>query len=346
MVGGPRAFTEGGYHDTELAEVLPVSLPAPGVPGSTLDTGRFQPVLTDAGRRHPVTRLLPDAEQNVDAWKKLPELEGINRVTGLQAGALSLLDHPSLKTANGGPQPILSVVEVDRGRTMALTTDSSWLWSFLHSGTGGSSRTYATFLDNAIRWLIRDPDLEHVHLKIEKVNAQIGTSVPIQILVKGTDYAPLPDHPVSLTVTRRAPLTEVNTAAAVLPTPTGLRTNARGEVIVHLPLDTPGIHDVIARSEVQEFESRAHAILVASDNPLERQLVAPDHDGMGLLADITGGIRASITGDPPNLPFNDGALLQVVRREEEPLWSHPLVLALAALLLGLEWWMRQRMGYL
>jgi len=346
MVGGPRAFSEGGYHDTELAEVLPVSLPPPGAPGATLNTDRFQPRLTDIGRRHPVTRLLPDAEANAALWKKLPDLEGINRVGGLQSGAISLLDHPKLKTASGGPQPILSVMEVERGRSMAFTTDSGWLWSFLHSGKGGSSRTYATFLDNAIRWLIRDPDLEHVHLKLEQVNVQIGNTVPIRIQVQGTDYAPLPDHPVSLTLTRRPSLEGMNSAAVVLPTPSDLRTDAEGVVVVRIPLEIAGIHDVVAQAEVEEFESRAHGILVASDNPVERQVVTPDHDGLGLLADVTGGIRASITSAVPDLPLDDGALLQVVRREEEALWSHSLVLVFAMLLFGLEWWMRQRMGYL
>ena len=107
-----------------------------------------------------------------------------------------------------------------------------------------------------------------------------------------------------------------------------------------------GIHDVVARSVVQEFESRAHAILVASDSPVERLVVTPENDGLGLLADTTGGIRSSITAAVGDLPLEEGALLQVVRREEEALWSNALVLFLAALLFGVEWWMRQRMGYL
>ena len=346
MVGGPRAFTEGGYHDTELAEVLPVSLPPPREPGATLDTQRFHPELTDAGRRHPVTRLLPDAEENARLWKKLPTLEGIHRVSGLQEGAISLLDHPRLKTTSGGPQPVLSVMDVDRGRSMALTTDSAWGWSFLHSGQGGSSRTYATFLDNVIRWLIRDPDLEHVHLKLADVDVQLGETVPIRILVKGTDYAPLPDHPVTLHITRRPALDDVHSTAVTLATPTDLRTDARGEIVVPISFDASGIHDIGARTTSQEFESRAHVILVASDSPVERLIVTPENDGLGLLADTTGGLRASITASVPELPLEEGALLQVVRREEEALWSNALVLALAALLFGVEWWMRQRMGYL
>jgi hypothetical protein len=47
-----------------------------------------------------------------------PPLEGINRVAGLRASARALLVHPSQKSADGKPAPVLAAAEVGRGRTL------------------------------------------------------------------------------------------------------------------------------------------------------------------------------------------------------------------------------------
>ena len=45
----------------------------------------------------------------------------------------ALLAHPFLN-AEGGPQPVVAVREVGKGRSMAVLTDSTWAWSLPHVG--------------------------------------------------------------------------------------------------------------------------------------------------------------------------------------------------------------------
>ena len=61
-----------------------------------------------------------------------------------------------LESSDG--RPVLIVGEAGRGRTLALTTDSSWYWSFVAAGQELGPRAYETFWHAAIRWLVRVPD--------------------------------------------------------------------------------------------------------------------------------------------------------------------------------------------
>ena len=83
-------------------------------------TNGFQPRLTEAGERHPITRLTADLAENVASWSKLSPLDGVNRTMGARTGAAVLLEHPSLAGAGGEPLPVLAVGEYGDGRSMAL----------------------------------------------------------------------------------------------------------------------------------------------------------------------------------------------------------------------------------
>ena len=158
MVGGDRSFDLGEYGGTPIEDVLPVKL---GLTANKADESGFRPALTTAGAQHPVTRLAGNPKDNEEAWARLPSLDGLNRSMGLAPKAAMLLGHPSLKT-NGEPLPVLAVREVGRGRTMALTVDASWRWSFSEAATGRGNQAYLRFWKGALRWLVADPDERRV----------------------------------------------------------------------------------------------------------------------------------------------------------------------------------------
>ena len=126
MVGGDRSFDLGDYGNTPVEEVLPVNLGTE----DNVSLERFVPVLTDAGKVHPLTKLAPTVAGNQAAWGQLPEMDGVNRIASLKSNAASLLNHPTAKDDAGKPLSVLSVQEVDKGRVMALNFDSSWRWSY------------------------------------------------------------------------------------------------------------------------------------------------------------------------------------------------------------------------
>ena len=141
MIGGDRSFDLGEYGNTPIEEVLPVNL-GTEEPSSL---NPFVPVLTEAGKVHPVTKLAPSVEGNEATWKQLPDMDGVNRVASLKSNAARLLQHPTAKDDAGQPLSVLSVQEIDQGRVMALNVDSSWRWSYSEALEGEGNQAYLRF---------------------------------------------------------------------------------------------------------------------------------------------------------------------------------------------------------
>src|SRR5205085_1496584 len=116
--------------------------------------------------------------------------------------------HPYLRTGDGKAMPVLAVSDIGKGRSLALMSDSSWRWGFgvlsvaeregAHRAGGRSStgsdgedgdegedalgRTYQKFWENAIRWLIRDPELRL--LRVETDQTEYGRADKVHLRVR------------------------------------------------------------------------------------------------------------------------------------------------------------------
>ncbi len=160
MVGGPNSFVAGGYADTPLADVLPVTLD--GTHGATAaDTAKVVPVYTDEGRDAPLLaplrKLLGD---------ELPEMPGANVLGDVRPTGLALLRHPGRSTKSGARMPILAIGEQGNGRSIALGIDGAWLLQFSESGARTSGRGYGAMWDGLLGWLMRDPRFEPAQLEL------------------------------------------------------------------------------------------------------------------------------------------------------------------------------------
>src|SRR5258706_2020004 len=119
MLGGARSFDSGGYADSPLREVLPVELDGKG---RYQADARARGVLTASGKAHPITRLVPDAQANEEAWRELPALQSLNLVARGKG--------ETLLQADGGGPPLLTGGRFGKGRTLALMSDDARRWSF------------------------------------------------------------------------------------------------------------------------------------------------------------------------------------------------------------------------
>ncbi len=160
MVGGPNSFVAGGYADTPLADVLPVTLD--GAHGATgADTAKVVPAYTDEGRDAPLLaplrKLLGD---------ELPEMPGANVLGDVRPTGLALLRHPGRSTKSGARMPILAIGEQGNGRSIALGIDGGWLLQFSESGAKTSGRGYGAMWDGLLGWLMRDPRFEPAQLEL------------------------------------------------------------------------------------------------------------------------------------------------------------------------------------
>jgi uncharacterized membrane protein len=244
MVGGDLSYTNGGYAGTAIEEFLPMNLRAGR---GELSTEPFSPVLTEAGRRHPVTSLSVVPEDNTTLWAGLPVLNGFNRVGALRPGAVVLLE-----TAAPERAPVVVAHEFGEGRVLALTTDSTWHWD-LHAAESGDNRHYYKFWGNAIRWLIKDPALQPVRIQADRDRYPLGTEATLTVRVSGRDSLPAAGADVVVDIERVTLDADGRTQTVPVNHQAGT-TNEQGELVLRFA--PPGDGGYRARARAQRRDER------------------------------------------------------------------------------------------
>ncbi|TVR01218.1 MAG: hypothetical protein EA398_10285 [Deltaproteobacteria bacterium] len=342
MIGGEQSFASGGFAGTEVERILPVRLPSGG---TLIDRAAFRPALTDAGQRHPITRVEFDARRNEETWDTLPELTGTNVVRGPAPGAVVLAHHPS-RRGDGGMMPVVAVSDVGEGRSMAVTADSTWRWTFQQLGGGGSARPYNTFWGNAMRWLIRDPELNLLQVGIQQTAVRPGEEVRARVRVFRPDYAPA-EEVTGRWEARFRDLSALGEEGELRDEGT-FETDDRGVAEVLFVPDAPGAWTLRATVPQEDGETlvEEEIVLVRLDDREVRDL-APRRDLLEAIAEATGGTFTALPAGRDALPpLQPARVVDVDRRTFVMLWNHPFVLLALLLLLGVEWSLRRRWGRL
>ena len=338
MVGGDQSFSSGEYAGTPIAEVLPVRL-LPDAPDRSrlVSEEEFRPRITSEGNDHPILQVGHSRWGTQQLLASLPALAGVNLVAGLAPGATALAVHPSLSGSDGKPMPVLATGEAGQGRTLALTTDSSWHWAFLAVGSGGTRQGYDRFWRNAIRWLIQDPELRYLRIIAAQDSIRLGTPLRAVIRAYNPDYSPAAKLKVHYEF---GPLSggKSRQADAV--------TSSEGEIALELRPTQMGPHRIRARSEIAGRPTEEEALVLGE--PAGQEEAEPEATPALLrqLAEATGGRYLGQASKLPDLPFRDPRVLHVNWRKDVELWSRWWSLAVCIVLLGVEWLLRRRYGYL
>lgn len=354
MIGGSLSFSSGGYQGTPVGEVLPVALLSDqGAPDRMVSEEEFRLKLTGEGQDHPILQVGRTARETTQILAGLPLLCGVNLVEGPASGATVLAAHPFLKDRKGRPMPVLATREVNRGRTLALTTDSSWHWAFHSVGAGGTRQAYDRFWRNAIRWLIRDPELKYLRVIVQRDTVPMGSPIRATIRAYNPDYSPAAGALVSYEIERlggdksdaAGPRSKGPARQAV--TARTSHTNSDGDLLLEVSPAATGAYRIRARATIGGRPSQEDAlVLVEPAGPEEREPRARP-DLLRQIAKVTGG---RFLGQPSRLPddlaFVAPQTLRVNWRRDVELWSRWWSLLACVLFLGLEWAVRRRYGYL
>ncbi|MCW5801953.1 MAG: hypothetical protein KIT31_06160, partial [Deltaproteobacteria bacterium] len=348
MLGGASSFTSGGYHGTPVASALPVELLGPFESGPLLDTGSFSPQLTDAGQAHPVTSLRYVPTDNLAVWKGLPQLDGVNLVARARPDATVLATHPKLRTRDGKAMPVIVAGEYGKGRSLAVTTDTLWRWGFAAAARpGDDGRAYTKFWENAMRWLIQDPDLRNLHVDSDAVEYIPGAPVRVAVRLLGRDYQPLPNGVVSLVVRRGA-----DPARATQVAEAKVTVGEDGTAVYELGSSVqaqlvPGVYRIEGHATIAGRAVDASDIFLVREGGTELDRPTGDPATLETIATGTNGVwLGPVDALPSDLTFDPPRIVRVDRRTDVELWSRPGLLVLVVGLLGLEWLLRQRSGYL
>jgi uncharacterized membrane protein len=338
MIGGDLSFSSGEYAETPLAEVLPVRL-LPDLPDRSrlVSVEDFRPRITPEGTDHPILQLGPSRRETQRILGSLPALAGVNLVAGAMPGATVLAAHPSLKGVDGRPMPVLACGEVSRGRSCALTTDTSWHWAFLSVGAGGSRQPYDRFWRNAIRWLIQDPELKYLRVILQQDSIRLGSSFRATIRAYNPDYSPARNLKVAYEIER------VGGGKALA---TGAVTDSDGEIHVEHRPTAVGPYRIGASADLGGRRTTEDALVLVDPAGAEEREPRATPVVLKQIAEATGGTYLGQATSLPDLALHDPRVLHVNWRKDVELWSRWWSLGTCILLLGLEWLLRRRFGYL
>jgi uncharacterized membrane protein len=333
MIGGDRAFGLGQATLTTLGEALPV-IPT----GSPSSEEPFRPRLSAEGQRHPVTSLGRDGRGGEAVWAALPPLSGLN-LTRLKPGATVLLEHPTLKE-DGRPAPLLSLWDYGRGRALALATDSTWTWAFTAHREGTAARDYDRLWTQALRWLVRDPELTNVQVAADPSSVEPGRAVAAVITVRSSNYQPVAGAQVHVELVSTETRGNVGSENGT--------TGPDGTVRIEFPPPGPGAYKLRASAKqgTQLLGEAEDAVAVRAVGPeLADASVRPEL--LKRLAQTTGGDAFVLNSNRlPDVPLREPPVVEVGRSEDQPLWDRWYFLLLLVGLLGAEWFLRRRFGYI
>ncbi len=109
----------------------------------------------------------------------------------------------------------------------------------------------------------------------------------------------------------------------------------------------PGVYRAQGHATIAGREIETSDIFLVREGGTELDRPVGDKATLEAIAQATGGrALGAIDELPKGLAFDPPRIVRVDRRTDVELWSRPGLLILVVGLLGLEWLLRQRSGYL
>ena len=144
IAAGPDYASPTSLWRTPLDAILPAE------PSGDITEQPFRATLTDAGKRHPVTRGLEGSDSDPPHWSQWFRLVDIKRTDGT-----SVMQGPDGK-------PLLVLAHEGEGRVALMLSDQIWLWARSYQGGG----PHLDLLRRLSHWLMKQPELEEEALRL------------------------------------------------------------------------------------------------------------------------------------------------------------------------------------
>jgi uncharacterized membrane protein len=332
MLGGRRAFAEGGYAGTPVAEVLPVTLDA-RFARDTLFFDTLALSVTPAGAAQPALRIAGTDRDSQERWRSLPAPTTFNQVGELRPGAVALLTGNGRRS--GSDRPVLAYQRYGRGQTFALPVQDTWIWQ-MHADVPLEDQSHETFWRQLLRWLVAGVP-EAVVANVASDHVGPGGAVRVTADVSDDRFMKVNTGRVTARVTSPDGLTTE--------LPLDWTLGRDGEYSGVFTASERGLYTVEVSSERDGRLQTARPVHVYADERRDEffssQMRAPL---LRRIASETGGrfyTAANVASLAEDITYaGRGATVQ----EERDLWDMPIVFLLLVTLLGVEWVYRRVRG--
>ena len=325
------------YLNTPIAQLLPVELelgasPPPPAPRGRSSREGYKLQLTPDGKVEPLMALADTPMENLARWDIQEPLLGYSKVKRAKPGALVLAEHPTERN-QFGRRILVATQNYNAGRVMVFTPNSSWRWQMLQSH---QDETHQRFWRQVAKWLTTAPK-EHLKLDIAKTAYTLKEPVVIQVTATDRRFEP----------TNQARL------RAVLIDETGKRKEIRLEPV----LGEDGLYSArFIPNRYGEYTVTATGTLNGESLGEQQTLfeVKPSYAEFSNAELNVALLRALAEGSGGKYyPLEEASqLVQQIPLVESAtstitdvdIWDMPLIFALLLAMLGLEWFLRKRVG--
>jgi uncharacterized membrane protein len=332
-LGGRRAFAEGGYVGTPVAEVLPVILESgkgDGEEGEQFTELTVEP--TREGAMHPAVQIGADESQSSARWKDLPALSSVNPIRRVKPGATVLLNGIDKNRQN---QVVLAFQRYGRGKSLVMPIQDSWAWQ-MDVSIPLEDMTHENLWRRLLRWLV-DGVPGQVEVRTSHDRVDPGDTVTLLADVADATWVEVNNGHVMAQVT--SPTGKISDVSM------DWTTERDGEYRGTFALQEEGLHTI-------KVEASRDGKTLGTDTSFVR--VAPgdaEYFDSGMRAPLLRRI-ATETGGRFYTPDNVAGLAEDINYtgrgvtvvEERDLWDMPALLFVLVGLVFAEWSFRRARG--
>lgn len=320
LVGGSGSFGARTRWPDHLQAILPIKPPLRQRQGMIETAMGVQ--IAESGRFHPA---MMDLELAMD---RAPHINAIHEVGPVVEGCTPLIS--TVGTSSTRSRPMLVGGQFGQGRSAVLLTDTLWRWSF----DADSRDLYRKLLKGLIGWLTRDPDRGPIRIELVDGPARPGRQVTIDIRI------PRGIESVQALTTFRDPSAQVEESLVT----SELHPDADGRALMVFEPTRLGVYTVLASTAIDGTTREAALSFVVA--PTVGEVVDPYGATVVFekLAKESGGAVLSMDSFDENaVSLRPEVVARVGVSASEPLWNHPLILALLIIVLALEWMLERRL---
>ena len=332
MLGGPRAFAEGGYAGTPVADALPVTIERPARALDVLPVARLHVKPTRAGEAHGVTQIAATEAASTARWTDMPVLTSVNTIREVKPGATVLLNGSDERRRD---QVVLASQRYGRGKTLAFPVQDSWHWQ-MDVKMSLEDQTHENYWRQLLRWLVDGvPGTVDVHTTTDRVEP--GEPITIVAEVVDPAFVEVNDARVIAKVT--------GPKGSVVDVPMQWTGQRNGEYRATFPAPDQGMY--LAQVEATRAgKSLGTGTTEVRATPSDAEYFDATMHAPRLqrIAEETGGrfyTPETVAGMPEDLRYTGRGVTTV---EERELWHMPIVLFLLLGLISAEWGYRRVVG--
>jgi hypothetical protein len=343
QLGGRRAFSEGGYAGTPLAEVMPVVVEGPAIADSLTFFAELKATLTPAGMAHSVTQIGGARVPPVQKWKAMPQVTSVNRIRKVKPGAVTLISgavpaggragEPG-EALNSYTQPILIYQRFGRGLSVAMPIQDDWLWK-MGAEIEVEDTSYETYWRQMLRWLTSDvPQRVEARVTPDQVNPR--SNVQVRAVVVDSAFLRLNDAQVSAEVVAPSGAKQAVTLDWAV--------ERDGEYRGTFSPTEEGVYRVRVAAQTKSGSAADTTYLRSAPLDAEYTMAEMRRPFLQRIADETGG--RFYTPETVNTLPEDIALTKrgVTVVNEMDLWDMPIIFLALVALVTAEWGYRKMRG--